>query len=148
MRITQFLTASLVSVLVLESSAQAVCGNSTLDAGEECEDGNTTNGDGCDDTCAIESGWDCTEAVFELDFFNNYVEDGHASPNWTLSSDGRTVNQSTIPSPVCMCYLPATGVEATFTLRQNQTMTLSDAVDLKMVISTMPMPRDSIDWAN
>ena len=109
MRITQFLTASLVSVLVLESSAQAVCGNSTLDAGEECEDGNTTNGDGCDDTCAIESGWDCTEAVFELDFFNNYVEDGHASPNWTLSSDGRTVNQSINSKPsVYVSTLPAT----------------------------------------
>ena len=39
-----------------------------LDAGEACEDGNTTNGDGCDDTCAIESGWDCTGRIFELDF--------------------------------------------------------------------------------
>ena len=70
----------------MESTAHAVCGNGVLDSGEACEDGNTTNGDGCDDTCAIESGWDCTEAVFELDFYNNFTQDGHNSPNWTLSS--------------------------------------------------------------
>ena len=74
MTMVKFFTASLVSVLVLESSAHAVCGNGVLDAGEACEDGNTTNGDGCDDTCAIESGWDCTEAIFELDFYENYTQ--------------------------------------------------------------------------
>ena len=94
MTMVKFFTASLVSVLVLESSAHAVCGNGVLDSGEACEDGNTTNGDGCDNTCAIESGWDCTEAVFELDFYENYTQDGHPAPNWTLSPNGRTVSQS------------------------------------------------------
>ena len=32
------------------------CGNGQLDAGEECEDGNHTNGDGCSQTCRIEPG--------------------------------------------------------------------------------------------
>lgn len=31
--------------------AQAVCGNGTLEEGEECDDGNTTPGDGCDAEC-------------------------------------------------------------------------------------------------
>ncbi|MCX6796021.1 MAG: lamin tail domain-containing protein [Candidatus Falkowbacteria bacterium] len=32
----------------------AVCGNGILEVGEECDDGNNVNGDGCDATCAIE----------------------------------------------------------------------------------------------
>jgi cysteine-rich repeat protein len=31
-----------------------VCGNGTVEPGEDCDDGNTATGDGCDDTCAIE----------------------------------------------------------------------------------------------
>jgi cysteine-rich repeat protein len=30
------------------------CGNSTIDNGEECDDGNTTSGDGCSDQCTVE----------------------------------------------------------------------------------------------
>ena len=52
MQTMKFITASLVSMIALESTAYAVCGNGVLDSGEACEDGNTTNGDGCDDTCA------------------------------------------------------------------------------------------------
>jgi cysteine-rich repeat protein len=29
------------------------CGNGTLDAGEDCDDGNTTSGDGCQSTCRV-----------------------------------------------------------------------------------------------
>ncbi len=35
------------------------CGNSTIDAGEECDDGNTNNGEGCSSTCTAETGWTC-----------------------------------------------------------------------------------------
>jgi cysteine-rich repeat protein len=31
-----------------------VCGNGKLEAGEECDDGNTVSGDGCSCTCTIE----------------------------------------------------------------------------------------------
>ena len=36
------------------------CGNTVVEAGEQCDDGNTNNGDGCSSTCQIEStcgGW-------------------------------------------------------------------------------------------
>jgi cysteine-rich repeat protein len=36
-----------------------VCGDGALQAGEACDDGNNREGDGCDATCAIESGWRC-----------------------------------------------------------------------------------------
>ncbi|MFO0549126.1 MAG: DUF4215 domain-containing protein [Polyangiaceae bacterium] len=41
----------------------AVCGDGAIDdATEQCDDGNTTPGDGCDDQCDVEQGFDCTGA--------------------------------------------------------------------------------------
>lgn len=37
-----------------------LCGDGMLNAGEACDDGNTTNGDGCSSMCAAEAGWDCS----------------------------------------------------------------------------------------
>jgi TonB family protein len=34
--------------------AEPVCGNGSLEAGEQCDDGNTTGGDGCSASCRIE----------------------------------------------------------------------------------------------
>jgi cysteine-rich repeat protein len=36
------------------------CGNNVLEAGEQCDDGNTMSGDGCSATCTVESGWSCS----------------------------------------------------------------------------------------
>lgn len=36
-----------------------VCGDGLLDVGEECDDGNTAPGDGCDEQCKSEGGEDC-----------------------------------------------------------------------------------------
>ncbi len=38
-----------------------LCGNSMLNLGESCDDGNTDGGDGCDTHCQIEGGWSCPE---------------------------------------------------------------------------------------
>ena len=35
------------------------CGNSVLEAGEACDDGNDTAGDGCDDFCRVELNFAC-----------------------------------------------------------------------------------------
>ena len=44
----------------------AVCGNRILEPTEECEDGNTANGDGCDDTCAREPSSTCGDGDVDL----------------------------------------------------------------------------------
>jgi cysteine-rich repeat protein len=41
-------------------ACQALCGDGFVEAGETCDDGNTTNGDGCSSTCHIESGSVCS----------------------------------------------------------------------------------------
>jgi cysteine-rich repeat protein len=44
------------------STSGPVCGNSTREGGETCDDGNTTSGDGCSATCTVEAGYSCTNA--------------------------------------------------------------------------------------
>ncbi len=41
----------------------SVCGNGAVEVGETCDDGNTSNADGCSVTCAIESGYTCNTAT-------------------------------------------------------------------------------------
>jgi cysteine-rich repeat protein len=58
------LTCSATCVFVTTGcSGAAVCGNGTVEGTEECDDGNTTSGDGCSSTCMGEgpcAGVDCT----------------------------------------------------------------------------------------
>lgn len=37
-----------------------ICGNGVVDAGEQCDDNNIEDGDGCSSTCLVEDGWNCT----------------------------------------------------------------------------------------
>ncbi len=37
-----------------------MCGNGTVDNGEQCDDGNKTPGDGCSVICQIPAGWSCS----------------------------------------------------------------------------------------
>ena len=111
----KLMSASLVSLLALESVAEATCGDTTLDSNEACEDGNLINGDGCDDTCAIEANWECNAAEFNLDF-NECFSSGNC-PSWVVSSDGRVLTQFTNSAPgIFVSTLPAVGVTAEFTI--------------------------------
>jgi len=38
----------------------ATCGDGNVDAGEDCDDGNALDGDGCSSTCKLEVGFTCT----------------------------------------------------------------------------------------
>lgn len=52
------------------------CGNQMLDAGETCDDGNTTSGDGCSATCAIEANViveRCSSTTFTIDLTRSGV---------------------------------------------------------------------------
>ncbi len=52
-----------------------LCGNSTLDPGEKCDDGNKLGGDGCTPLCQIEKGWICP-TVGQLCMRNDICGDG------------------------------------------------------------------------
>ncbi|HYB99943.1 MAG TPA: DUF4215 domain-containing protein [Candidatus Limnocylindrales bacterium] len=38
----------------------STCGNGEVEQGEECDDGDSSSGDGCSDDCAVEQCWTCT----------------------------------------------------------------------------------------
>lgn len=46
-------------VIVPPTVVSANCGNSILDDGELCDDGNTDGGDGCSPACRVEADYDC-----------------------------------------------------------------------------------------
>ena len=48
-----------------DAAPSPVCGDGNVEAPEECDDGNTNNGDGCSDSCEVEEGWDCTNPPCE-----------------------------------------------------------------------------------
>jgi len=49
------------------SCREAYCGDGVVDPGgdEICDDGGTVTEDGCDDTCQVELGWDCSTGICE-----------------------------------------------------------------------------------
>ncbi len=44
-------------VACVNSCAAAACADGTINAGEQCDDGNTSNGDGCNNACQCEYTW-------------------------------------------------------------------------------------------
>ena len=66
----------------LAATPSPVCGNGTVEAGEQCDDGNTTGGDGCSATCASEApvcGNGRVESGEECDDGNRTSRDGCSS---------------------------------------------------------------------
>lgn len=61
----------------------AVCGNGALEAGEQCDDGNTSDGDGCDSSCNLEGyGGYCGDGITQAGD-GEQCDDGN-----TTSGDG------------------------------------------------------------
>ena len=55
--------------IVLETTPEVsvVCGDGVIAVSEECDDGGTTPGDGCDASCQIEAGWSCAGEPSQCD---------------------------------------------------------------------------------
>ena len=73
-------TSNTVNVLVNNECYNPGCGNGVKDAGEQCDDGNTNNNDGCSATCKIEYCGDCIKQTGEqCDDGNTVNGDGCSS---------------------------------------------------------------------
>lgn len=70
-------------------SGVPLCGNGTLNAGEQCDDGNTSNGDGCSDACTFEP-----VIMYQQDFESLVQADGSA-----LGNDGWLVGANVFAGP-------------------------------------------------
>ena len=72
----------------------ASCGNSTVESGEFCDDGNTSAGDGCSNSCALESGYICkTDANGDAVCDTGGTGSVMADPNADTDGDGLTNSQ-------------------------------------------------------
>ncbi len=71
-------------------STSANCGNAVLEAGEQCDDGNSEGGDGCSAACQVEDNWSCTLPVPPVPDSNAIPEGGFESgtpnPAWAETS--------------------------------------------------------------
>lgn len=83
----------------------AICGDSILNAGEQCDDGNSTGGDGCSASCQIEDNWSCTPPQPPVPGSNvvpeSGFEGGTPNPVWAEAS-------TTFGTPLCddNCGIP------------------------------------------
>jgi cysteine-rich repeat protein len=72
---------------------EGVCGDNVVDNGEECDDGNTVGGDGCDFNCKIEIPPGCGNGNLDA---GEQCDDGN-----TVGGDGCGANCQVEPSPGC-----------------------------------------------
>jgi cysteine-rich repeat protein len=83
------------------------CGDGVISNGETCDDGNKVSGDGCNSTCHIECGWECTidestqERVCQTQCGDGVMADGPETCDDGNTEDG----DGTCTSFVCLCFL-------------------------------------------
>ena len=49
-----------VGTAIIPCEGGGVCGNGTIESGEQCDDRNTNDDDGCSSSCQVEPGWSCS----------------------------------------------------------------------------------------
>ena len=104
----QRLIITIVIACLASPALGQVCGDGSVDGpGEECDDFNTDDGDGCSSTCTVETGWDCTGEPStcteicgdDLTVGSEACDDGNTVSCDDCSSDCRTVESDA--APVC-----------------------------------------------
>jgi fibro-slime domain-containing protein len=94
------------------SATGRACGNSVIDTseGENCDDGNTVSGDGCNRICQTEANWNCTvpgQKCENLAKCGNSIltSDEVCDDGNTVSGDGCSANCKTV-EPGWQCRVP------------------------------------------
>ena len=74
-----------------------ICGDGVIDPGQQCDDGNMADGDGCSSSCNVEQGWICDNPVGSPGV--NVVDDG----SFEAGAFGGTWNESStnFGTPIC-----------------------------------------------
>jgi len=70
-----------------------ICGNGNLEYfnGEDCDDGNSINGDGCNVSCFIEAGFECTNIPYNISVCTPLCGNGTVNPG-EQCDDGNAIN--------------------------------------------------------
>ena len=83
---------------------EGACGNSLLNVGEECDDGNSRGGDGCSSTCQVETYkkyWDCDLIGFPCMENCGWTITAEHNDDWGLSLEGYIMPPC--PNDICSC---------------------------------------------
>jgi cysteine-rich repeat protein len=89
-------------VLATAGAATAVCGDTILDAGEDCDDGNLISGDGCSGTCTTEvCGNGFLDGSEECDFGGGWYING--DPECTLADTWSACPSCSTTGQGCPC---------------------------------------------
>jgi cysteine-rich repeat protein len=80
-RMRRFSTGFFGATALTSNIVVTLCGNSTIDAGEQCDDGNLTNGDLCSNTCQFEQ---------------TVVDPGTGTSSRTLKGSGQSQSAGTV----------------------------------------------------
>ncbi len=104
---------------------EVTCGDNVVDPGEECDDGNTTNGDGCDNNCTFSAcgngivagaeqcddgnlaGGDCCDASCAFEAAGSACSDGEPCTLLDQCDGAGTCLADASPDPACLQPLAA-----------------------------------------
>jgi len=105
------------------TATDSACGNGTITAAEVCDDGNTTNNDGCSATCDVEAGYACTgmPSVCGSACGNGGLETGEECDDDNTTGGDRC-------SPTCTLEFDVAEVEPNNTVAQVQVLTATDQI--------------------
>lgn len=120
------------STVVLEECAygcsnatcyKPACGNSLVEVGEECDDGNLVSGDGCSQACKLES-----NIIYVVPYVGDI--DGGVSPDWYFIFDNLTEFYDSNKIPVGFSFYPATIAQDSYFESIFRRMYLSSSIEL------------------